>query len=227
MNLEPQDKVMSVHKQEDSLKPSSAPQYNHLDPNNPGVMVRFYKQVNVNNISRLQQLDEQPSYHDTIVSEARKLVTKDLIDGDRTMSCGLYWLPIEVRFKIYADIFAQDRSPLEIGRLVRTGVGENLEILRTSHLIYHEASIDLYHSLSYHKLFIRAYGAFTVDLLTRLPTPLECCRRLKHTTRISRTLPYPPKWALQRRSAFLEFIACLQMTEPLRIYSLTIIATKN
>ncbi|KAB8075469.1 hypothetical protein BDV29DRAFT_172022 [Aspergillus leporis] len=210
------------------------------------VTVRFYKQVNVNNISRLEQIDGQPSYHDTIVSEARKLVTKNLIDGDRTMSCYLYWLPIEVRCKIYEAIFVHDGSPLEIGRLVRTGI-DKLAILRTSHLIYHEASIALYHSLSYRKLFIRAYGAFTVDLLTRRPTPLRCCRRFKaydphlenpcRNRELNWSRPLGavvfligaenPKWALHRRRAFSEFITSLQMTEPLRIYSLTVITTEN
>ncbi|KAL2828232.1 hypothetical protein BDW59DRAFT_143393 [Aspergillus cavernicola] len=160
------------------------------------------------------------------------------------MRCYLYRFPLHVRFRIYEELFKHDGSPLEIGRLKHTGVAE-LAILRVSHMVYHEATIALYHSLSYRKLFLRTYGSFSADLLTRFPRPLPCCgnrqyKWVKHPCRTHklgwhRSLgsvllllgSADMKTALQRRLSFTEFIAALAKNEPVHIYTLTIVVTDN
>ncbi|KAE8372878.1 hypothetical protein BDV26DRAFT_273239 [Aspergillus bertholletiae] len=173
------------------------------------------------------------------------MVKRELIVGCRYHSCYLYRLPIDVRLRIYAALFVHNSATLEIGRLEHTGIG-NLQILRTSHLIYHEASIALYHSLSYRKLFLRAYGPFSAHLLRRHPKPLPCCRSKKpkaglefpchneylNWDRSLRSVVFligaeNPRVALHRRWAFSEFITALKADEPLRIFSLSVVVTEN
>ncbi|KAB8216714.1 hypothetical protein BDV33DRAFT_178388 [Aspergillus novoparasiticus] len=209
------------------------------------ITVRFYRRVVEDSVTRLALYDGQPNYHDIIVPEACKMARGELVVGCRYRSCYLYRLPIDVRFRIYAALFAHDGSALEIGRLEHTGIG-NLQILRTSHLIYHEASIALYHSLSYRRLFLRAYGPYSADLLRRHPKSLPCCRSKEFEV----NLEYPcrnehlnwsrplgsvvfligaesPRVALHRRWAFSEFITALKAAEPLHIFSLTVVVTEN
>ncbi|KAE8349322.1 hypothetical protein BDV28DRAFT_141484 [Aspergillus coremiiformis] len=173
------------------------------------------------------------------------MVRRPVIIGHPYFTCYLYRLPIEVRIKIYTVLFSYGGPALEIGRLKHTGIG-NLAILRTSHLIYHEASIALYHSLSYRKLFLRAFGRASATLLRRHPKPLRCCRSQQYDV----NLEYPcrtgylnwqkslgsvvfligaenPTVALHRRRGFLEFITALKAAEPLRIHSLSVIVTDN
>lgn len=159
------------------------------------------------------------------------------------MSCYLYRLPIDVRFRIYEELFKHDGSAIEIGRLKRTGVG-NLSILRVSHVIYHEASIALYYSLSYRKLFLRTFGDFSAKLLTRFPKRLPCCRyEYKWTGMPCRShkigwhrplgsvlllLGSPDlKTASQRRWSFKRFIIALKKKGPVQVHSLTIVVNNN
>ncbi|KAL4778481.1 hypothetical protein BJX76DRAFT_139365 [Aspergillus varians] len=125
-------------------------------------------------IHQLEDRSEQPRYHDTIVSEGLKSVRGALKDGDRRMRCCLYRLPLRIRFRIYAELFTHDGSALEIGRLKHHRIAK-LDILRVSHTIYHEASIALYHSLSYRQLFLRTFGVYSANLLTHFPKPKPCC----------------------------------------------------
>ncbi|KAL2871323.1 uncharacterized protein BJX67DRAFT_341983 [Aspergillus lucknowensis] len=160
------------------------------------------------------------------------------------MRCYLFRLPLHLRCRIYEELFKHDGSPLEIGRLKRTGVAK-LAILRVSHAIYHEASIALYHSLSYRRLFLRTYGAFSANLLQRFPRPLPCCGNrqynwVRHPCRSHRIAWYRPlgsillllgaadlKTALQRRWSFMEFIDALARDEPIHVYNLTIVVTDH
>lgn len=197
------------------------------------------------NITRLVKHSAKPSYHYTIVSEACQLVREPLIFGNRNLRCKLFWLPIGVRFQIYETLFVHDGSPIEIGRVKRTRLAK-LALLRTCHVIYHEASIALYHSLSYRTLFLRTYGSFSADFFRRTPKPLRCCRYVTHHKYLEypcRTIPSvwkrsfrtivfllgseDFKTALQRRWAFSEFITTLRMKEPLEVYSLTVVVTEN
>lgn len=160
------------------------------------------------------------------------------------MRCHLYRLPLEVRFRIFEELFKHDDSPLEIGRLQRTGVA-NLSILRVSHAMYHEATIALYHCLSYRRLFLRTFGAFSANLLTRFPRPLPCCgnrqyKWVKFPCRTHKLGWHRPlgsvllllgsddlKTAMQRRWSFTEFIAALAKRDPVHVYTLTIVVTDN
>ncbi|KAL4803329.1 hypothetical protein BDV18DRAFT_145649 [Aspergillus unguis] len=194
-------------------------------------------------ICRFEDQCEQPRYHDTIVKEGLKYARGVVKEGDRHSSCYLYRLPIDVRFRIYKDLFKHDGSVLEVGRLRRTGVG-SLAILRASHSIYHEAAIALYHSLSYRKLFLRTFGDYSAKLLTRIPKPLPCCRnRYKWTNQPCRShrigwhrpfgsililLGSPKlKTALQRRWSFRRFIAALKKAGPIHVHTLTIVVNEN
>ncbi|KAL2815954.1 hypothetical protein BJX63DRAFT_388933 [Aspergillus granulosus] len=214
---------------------------------NHRIVVRFFKPVfdeSAQRILKFEDHSEQPSYHDKIVSEGQKISRRSLKIGDKRMSCYLFRLPLHLRIRIYGELFKHDGSAIEIGRLKHTGLG-SLAILRVSHDIYHEASIALYHSLSYRKLFLRTYGVFTADLLKRFPKPLPCCSHrqykwTKHSCRIHKAGWYRPlgsmlfllgaadlKIALQRRWLFEEFITVLAKDEPLHIYTLTIVVTEN
>ncbi|KAL4927450.1 uncharacterized protein BDV17DRAFT_266283 [Aspergillus undulatus] len=181
----------------------------------------------------------QPSYHKTLVAEGSKIVRGDLRDGDRRSSCYLYRLPLHVRMRIYQFLFKHDFSSLEIGRLKRTGIG-NLAILRVSHIIYHEASIALYHSLSYRKLLLRTYSSYSASLLTRFPKLLQCCGNRQppcHSHKIGWHRPLGSvllllgstdmKTALQRRWSFMQFLASLSKHGPIHVYNLTVVANDN
>ncbi|KAL5047793.1 hypothetical protein BDW71DRAFT_35421 [Aspergillus fruticulosus] len=194
-------------------------------------------------ICQFQDCSEQPRYHDT-VSEAAKYVRGVLKGGDRSMSCYLYRLPFDVRFRIYEELFKHDGSALEIGRLKRIGVGY-LAILRVSHIIYHEASIALYHSLSYRKLFIRTFGVFSADLLTSFPTPLPSCGDREHNLIEHPCRSQMVGWhrafgsilmllgstdlkaAMQRRWSFMTFLAALKTKGPVHVYNLTVVVNNN
>ncbi|KAL2785475.1 hypothetical protein BJX66DRAFT_329269 [Aspergillus keveii] len=218
-----------------------------LDPKNPGVVVRFYKPVfdeSAQRVLRFEDRSQQQCYHDKVVSEGQKIIRGPLKRGDKRLRCYLFRLPLHLRFRIYGELFEHDESAIEIGRLRHTGIG-NLAILRVSHDIYHEASIALYHSLGYRRLFVRTYGVSTANILTRFPKPLPCCGHrqhnwIKHACRIHRAGWYRPlgsvlfflgatdlKIALQRRWSFEEFITILTKNEPLHIYKLSIVVTDN
>ncbi|KAL4918055.1 hypothetical protein BDW62DRAFT_182263 [Aspergillus aurantiobrunneus] len=209
--------------------------------------MRFLKPIyddSGRHIRQFEDRSEQPRYHDSIVAEGLKSARGALKDGDRRMRCHLYRLPLDIRFRIYEELFKHDGSALEIGRLKRNGVA-NLAILRVSHTIYHEASIALYHSLSYRQLFLRTFGVYSAGLLTRFPKPLPCCGNKQH-----KWIKYPcrshkigwnralgsvmfllgspdMKTALQRRWSFMEFIAALTKDGPIHIYTLTIVVNDN
>ncbi|KAL4872053.1 hypothetical protein BDV12DRAFT_162943 [Aspergillus spectabilis] len=160
------------------------------------------------------------------------------------MRCYLFRLPLSVRFRIYEELFQHDGSPLEIGRLKRTGVAD-LSILRVSHTIYHEASIALYHSLSYRKVFLRTFGAFSANLLTRFPRSLPCCGNRQHKWIKQPCFSHKIGWhrplgsvlmllgssdlktALQRRWSFIDFITALTKDGPIHVYNLTIVVADN
>ncbi|KAL2844651.1 hypothetical protein BJX68DRAFT_269543 [Aspergillus pseudodeflectus] len=218
-----------------------------LDPRNPGVVVRFYKPVfdeSGKRILRFEDRSQQQCYHDKVASEGQKITRGPLKRGGKRLCCYLFRLPLHLRFQIYGELFEHDETAIEIGRLRRTGIG-NLAILRVSHDIYHEASIALYHSLSYRKVFVRTYGVFTANILTRFPKPLPCCGHRQHSwikraCRIHKAGWYRPlgsvlfflgatdlKIALQRRWSFEEFITILTNNEPLHIYKLSIVVTEN
>ncbi|EAU32403.1 predicted protein [Aspergillus terreus NIH2624] len=243
---DPDQEKQAQEKQETDASPAT-PTYNRLDPSNPGLTIRFYKHVdsNQNGSSRMVAHDKQESHRTVIVSEASKMVRPVLISGNRYLRCHLFRLPIEVRSRIYEILLGGDDKALEVGRLPRCRITD-LAILQTCHLIYHEASIALYHSLSYRRLFLRSYGAFSAHLLRRHPSGLRCCRNKSY----DKWLEYPCRleqlsWnrsygsvtfligaadfkiALKRRWDFAEFITTLRMAEPLRIHALTIVATEN
>ncbi|KAL2855449.1 hypothetical protein BJY01DRAFT_204151 [Aspergillus pseudoustus] len=211
------------------------------------VVVRFFKPVYNESAQRTLKFEdhsEQQRYYDKIVSEGQKITRGSLKQGDKRLRCYLFRLPLHLRFRIYGKLFKHDGSAIEIGRLLHTGVGK-LAILRVSHEIYHEASIALYHSLSYRRLFLRTYGAFTANLLKRFPQPLPCCghrqyKWIKHSCRIHKAGWYRPlgsmllllgaadlKVALQRRWSFEEFITVLAKDDPLHVYTLTVVVTEN
>ncbi|KAL4738650.1 hypothetical protein BDV11DRAFT_189048, partial [Aspergillus similis] len=91
--------------------------------------------------------------------------------------------------------------------------------------IYHEASIVLYHSLSYRKLFIRTFGAFSAELLTSIPRyhlvmPENLIKHPRHGHRVGWHRPFGSllmlvrssdfKTAMQRRWSFtISFLAVL------------------
>ncbi|KAL3458665.1 hypothetical protein BJX64DRAFT_266130 [Aspergillus heterothallicus] len=214
---------------------------------NYSVVLRFFRPIfdeSAQRILKFADRSQQQNYHDKIVSEGQKISRGSLKLGEKRARCYLFRLPLHIRFMIYAELFKHDGSAIEIGRCKRTGVG-NLSILRVSHDIYHEASIALYHSLSYRKLFLRTYGIFTADLLKRLPIPLPCCgnrqyKWIKHSCRIHKAGWYRPlgemvfmfgsadlKTALQRRWSFEDFITALAKDEPLHVYTLVVVATDN
>lgn len=195
-------------------------------------------------ICRFEDRSAQPTYHNTIVSEGLKSARGALREGDRRMSCYLYRLPLHTRFRIYEELFKHDGSPLEIGRLRHNRVA-NLAILSVSHIIYHEASIALYHSLSYRRLFLRTFGMYSASLLTRFPRPLPCCSNRQHNWVTYSCRSHRIGWhrrfgsimlllgstdlrmALQRRWSFMEFISALKHDGPIHVYNLTIVASNN
>ncbi|KAL5339682.1 hypothetical protein BJX70DRAFT_362871 [Aspergillus crustosus] len=218
-----------------------------LDPKNPGITSRFFKPVyddSGEGVYHLEDRSHQPSYHDTIVEEGLKCARGTLRQGDRRMQCYLFRLPLALRFRIYEELFKHDGSPLEVGRLRSTGIA-GLSILRVSHTIYHEVSIALYHSLSYRKLFLRTFGAFSATFLTRLPRSLPRCDNREHKSAMNPCFSHKLGWhrplgsvlillgstdfktALLRRWSFMEFIKALARDGPIHIYNLTIVATDN
>ncbi|KAI9036667.1 uncharacterized protein KD926_001562 [Aspergillus affinis] len=221
--------------------------FHRLDPSNSGVTIQFHQEKHdeLPNMTRLVKHDAKPSYHYTIVSEASKMVREPLIVGNRNLRCKLFWLPIQVRFKIYEAFFMHDLSAVEVGR-VRSVRLAKLAFLSTCHTIYHECSIALYHCLSYRTLFLRTYGSYSADFFRRIPRPLKCCRCVTHHKYLEYPCRTPPSmWkrsyesiflllgsedfrvALQRRWAFSEFITTLRMREPLKVYSLTVVVNDN
>lgn len=209
--------------------------------------MRFFRPVydeTGNYICRFEDRSAQPTYHDTIVSEGLKSARSPLKKGDRWTCCYIYRLPLHVRFRIYEELFKHDGSALEIGRLRHNRVA-NLAILSVSHTIYHEASIALYHSLSYRKLFIRTFGMYSASLLTRFPKPLPCCDTRQQNWVTYSCRSHRIGWhrrfgsimlllgstdlrtALQRRWSFMEFISALKYDGPIHVYNLTIVASNN
>ncbi|KAI9368247.1 hypothetical protein BJX61DRAFT_546719 [Aspergillus egyptiacus] len=221
--------------------------FERLRQKTPEVAVRSFKPIYDDSGRHICQFDDrskQRSYHDVIVGEGNKIVRGGLKKGDQRNRCYLFRLPLDVRMRIYAELFKHDGSAIEIGRLSRTGVAD-LSILRVCHAIYHEAVIALYHSLSYRKLFLRTYGVFSADLLTRFPRPLPSCgnRQLKGIRPPCRNHKlgwYRPlgsvllllgsedlKIALQRQWSFTQFTDALKRNGPVPVYNLSIVVNHN
>ncbi|KAF5866247.1 hypothetical protein ETB97_000211 [Aspergillus alliaceus] len=136
---------------------------------------------------------------------------------------------------IYPEACKMLRKPMVIGRPYDTCYLHCLPIQQSSEhhtLIYHEASIAMYHSLGYRSLFLGEFGPFSVDILRRHPQELLCCYskpydvNLEYPCHIKRvnwhrplasvvflTGSEKPTMALHRRRAFLEFIEILGTSE--------------
>ncbi|PYI10787.1 hypothetical protein BO78DRAFT_414422 [Aspergillus sclerotiicarbonarius CBS 121057] len=218
--------------------------HNRCDPSNLGPVVRFGKPVYDTETRRKRGLEEhsqQPEFHDVVVKEACRVLNISSFDREPASSCYLHRLPMTVRIRIYGFLFPHDHTILEEENFPHTEA-TNLAILGTSHQIYHEASIALYHSLAYRRVVLKEYGASTAYLLRRFPRELGCCHwkwfgLFCRNHQLDNQRPFGSivlslgdrnhELAVQRRWSFSVFITTLRMDKPLRIHDLTIAATDN
>ncbi|KAL4941456.1 hypothetical protein BDV06DRAFT_223136 [Aspergillus oleicola] len=124
--VKPRPKPVIVHHY-DRLKQH----FNRLKPENPAVDIQFFKTLHDGDgyIRGFEDRSKQPRYLATLIGEISNTVKGGLRDGYRHSRCYFYRLPVDVRMRIYQYVFTHDFSPLEIGRLERSGVGD-LAILR-------------------------------------------------------------------------------------------------
>ncbi|RAL02740.1 uncharacterized protein BO80DRAFT_453936 [Aspergillus ibericus CBS 121593] len=218
--------------------------HNRRDPSNLGPVVGFGKPVCDTETQRklgLEENSKQPGFHDVVAKEVCKVLNKSHFSREPASSCYLHRLPLNVRVRIYGFLFPHDRTVLEIEKFSQKET-TNLAILSTSHQIYHEASIALYHSLAYRRVVLKEYGASTAYLLRRFPRELRCCRwkwlgSVCCNYLLDKQRPFGTivlslgdrnhELAVQRRWSFSVFITTLRMDKPLRVHDLTIVATDN
>ncbi|PWY80965.1 hypothetical protein BO94DRAFT_558353 [Aspergillus sclerotioniger CBS 115572] len=218
--------------------------HNRRHPSNRGPVVHFVKPAydrETHSRCGSEEPSKQPEFHDLVVGEVCKVINKSHLDREPASTCYLDRLPVNVRLRIFGFLFPHDRSVLEVENFPPTEA-TNLAILRTSHQIYHEASIALFHSLAYRRVFLKNYGASTAYLLRRFPRELESCHwkwlgsvcynnkldiRRAFGSIVLSLGDRSHELAVHRRWNFSIFITTLRMDVPLRVHDLTIIATDN
>ena len=169
------------------------------------------------------------------------MTNKSHLDREPASTCYLDRLPVSIRLRIFGFLFPHDRSVLEVENFPHTEA-TNLAILRTSHQIYHEASIALFHSLAYRRVVLKKYGASTAYLLRRFPRELKSCHwkwlgSVCYNDQLDKRRPFGSivlslghrshELAVHRRWDFSLFVTTLRMDVPLRIHDLTIVAIDN
>lgn len=189
---------------------------------------------------------KQEAFLSVAVREASKLVRPAIVAGSERLRCQLFRLPISLRFKIYGYLFPHDGGRVEIETKGHVPA-DNLAILRTCHVIYHEASLALLCSLRYRNLVFKEYEETSFAVFERRMEDLVSCHVQgfhKHLQYPCRTdeIEYEKKYqsitlelgssdklvALHRRWSFTNFMLTLKYTKgPLTVYSLTIVAGPN